>query len=155
MLSRHSNEVTITDGILTSYLDQVRVLIDKIASDLSLSARDRSRIVDLLGKVGDALPAGAGGCRGGGCHSPPEPLGAGQVEAVGEGPRCRPGHDLYGTREVVVIDHQDRQNQQDGRNSVNSKIRTGSAPISNQPTSRRRDESVCERRLAKAVLRGI
>jgi hypothetical protein len=55
VLSKHSSEVTIADGMRRFYLDQVRALIDEIAGDPSLSAEDCLRIVDLLGKVGDAL----------------------------------------------------------------------------------------------------
>lgn len=45
----------ITDAQQGDYIEQVRGLIDEISGDVTLSTRDRSRIVDLLRKVEQAL----------------------------------------------------------------------------------------------------
>jgi hypothetical protein len=55
VLRHHSIEASITGDQYQQYLSQVRVLIDEVAGDLSLRPEDRSRIVDLLRKVEQAL----------------------------------------------------------------------------------------------------
>ena len=51
----HSTEVTFSPEQESAYVDQVRTLIDAVAGDAALSTSDRSRIVDLLRKVEQAL----------------------------------------------------------------------------------------------------
>jgi hypothetical protein len=55
VLSQHSSEVPVSPELETAYVDQVRALIDQVADDDTLSPADRSRIVDLLRKVEQAL----------------------------------------------------------------------------------------------------
>jgi hypothetical protein len=54
-LKHDSVEMPITDELRRSYVDQLRALIDEIADDYTLSPNDRSRIVNLLRKVEQAL----------------------------------------------------------------------------------------------------
>ncbi len=55
VLSQHSSELPINAELEKAYVDQVRALIDQVADDDTLSPADRSRIVDLLRKVEQAL----------------------------------------------------------------------------------------------------
>ena len=55
VLGHHHSEPVINGVQRSDYIDQVRGLIDEIIGDATLSAQDRSRIVDLLRKVEQAL----------------------------------------------------------------------------------------------------
>lgn len=55
VLSQHSIEVPMTDDRCHEYLSLVRMLTDEITRDFLLAPEDRTRIVDLLRKVEEAL----------------------------------------------------------------------------------------------------
>jgi len=55
VLNHHTGEVVLTEQQYADYIEKVRSVIDRVAKDETLSPSDRSRIVDLVRKVEQAL----------------------------------------------------------------------------------------------------
>ncbi len=164
VLSQHSREVPISAKLEHAYVDQVRALIDQVADDDTLSAADRSRLVNLLRnveqalldmKISGTLPVQEAAAAAGAIVrlSP----------SLWERVKSRPWVRDFGTvmvglcmmleatantlaieryfsdepQKVIVIDHQDRQDQQDGRKQSERQDQNGQRadhhPTDHQP----------------------